>query len=161
MSALSEHNFVFATEPSGRLYRSLLDCGLRFCAKAILVIQPDLGLDSEAKQLLSDLCKLGCEVIERGVWSGTVLFNETARVYEIPYGAAAANLLADAVDGVFDWLQPRRPEDLCLLREDGSAWLTSIVHERDAFLTLRDEEVAVVERECSELHVALLLEHPG
>src|SRR5215472_3137179 len=89
---------MFAAEPSGRLYRSLLDCALQFCAKAILVVQADLGLDSEAEQLISDLCKLDCEVIERSEWPGTVLFNETARVYEIQYGAQAANRLAFAVD---------------------------------------------------------------
>ena len=155
---MPERNFVFAVEPSGHLYRSLLDCGLGFCAKAILVVRPNLGLTREAEQLLSDLCKQDCEVRDGREWPGTILFDEAARVYEMGYGVDLSDILAAAVDGVFDWQQPYRPEDLCLLRADGSPWLTSIVHERDAFLTLRDEEVAAVERQCPELHAALLPE---
>ncbi len=149
---------MFAVEPSGHLYYSLLECGLAFCAKAILVVRADLGLTQAAAQLLTDLCKQNCEVTERREWPGTVLLDKTARVYEMRYGVDVSNILAAAVGGVFDWQQPCRPEDLCLLRADGSSWLTSIAHERDAFLTLRAEEVAVVERECPELHAALLPE---
>lgn len=155
---MSERNFVFAVEPSGRLYRSLLDCGLRFCAKVSLVVRADLGLTPEAERLLSELCKQDCHVRQGREWPGTILFDETAQVYEIRYGVDVANLLAVAADGIFDWQQPSRPEDLCLLRADGSAWLTSIVHEHDAFLTLRDEEVTVVKQKDPELHAALLLE---
>lgn len=155
---MPERNFVFAVEPSGRLYRSLLDCGLGFCAKALLVVRADLGLSPGADQLLSNLCKQDCEVREDSKWPGTVLFDETALVYEMPYGVDVANVLAMAVDAIFEWQQPKRPEDLCLLRADGSAWLTSIAHERDAFLTLRDEEVPLVKRDCPQLHEALLLE---
>jgi hypothetical protein len=41
---------------------------------------------------------------------------------------------------LFGWRQPELPEDLALLREDGTAVLASICHEHDAYLQLTDEE---------------------
>jgi hypothetical protein len=53
---------------------------------------------------------------------------------------ASVPLLADAADGLFDWVQPALPEDLCLLRLDGTPWLVNIAHEEEAWLMLPDEE---------------------
>jgi hypothetical protein len=41
---------------------------------------------------------------------------------------------------LFKWLHPSFPEDLCLFRNDGTPWLVSIAHERDAFVNLSEEE---------------------
>ena len=38
------------------------------------------------------------------------------------------------------WRQPDLPEDLCLLRADGSPWLATIAHEADGFLLLSEAE---------------------
>jgi hypothetical protein len=59
--------------------------------------------------------------------------------------------LALAADGLFDWVEPRLPEDPCLLREDGTAWLTTIAHERDAYFTLTPEERDQLLREVPDL----------
>lgn len=46
-----------------------------------------------------------------------------------------------SVPGLYSWRQPERPEDLCLLRRDGSPWMGSIAHERDSFLELEEAEM--------------------
>jgi hypothetical protein len=48
------------------------------------------------------------------------------------YAPEVARVLAESVDGLYDWVAPL-PEDLCLL-SDGQPWLTSIAHERDGFV---------------------------
>jgi hypothetical protein len=42
--------------------------------------------------------------------------------------------------GLFDWENPDLPDDPHFLRADGSVWLGSIIHERDAWLELTGEE---------------------
>ena len=51
-----------------------------------------------------------------------------------------AKILGEAVEGLFDWIEPELPEDLCILRPDGSPWLVTISHEQDAYFQLSDKE---------------------
>jgi hypothetical protein len=62
-------------------------------------------------------------------------------------------MLVDTVPGLFGWTTPSRPEDLCLLRPDNVAWLTTIAHERDAYLSLMEGEDLIVRREVPGLHM--------
>jgi hypothetical protein len=73
-------------------------------------------------------------------WPGTELIGHTAVVYRYRLNADMVEQLALAADGLFDWVEPRLPEDPSLLREDGTAWLTTTAHERDAYFTLTAEE---------------------
>ncbi|MCL6592265.1 MAG: hypothetical protein K6U80_20260 [Firmicutes bacterium] len=41
---------------------------------------------------------------------------------------------------ISDWKQPKLPEDLCLLRDNGTPWLISIAHENDMYLEISIEE---------------------
>ena len=59
---------------------------------------------------------------------------------EYDFVDGSADILVKAADGLFDWLEPRLPEDLCLLRSDGSPWLVTITHERDAYFVMSREE---------------------
>jgi hypothetical protein len=45
------------------------------------------------------------------------------------------------VEGLYEWQQPERPEDLALLRRDGTPLLGSSAHERDGFLVLDEDEL--------------------
>jgi hypothetical protein len=44
------------------------------------------------------------------------------------------------VQGLWGWQYPSRPEDLCLLREDGVPVLTTIAHEKDAYFEMNESE---------------------
>jgi hypothetical protein len=84
-------------------------------------------------------------------WPGTKLLSGTARVYSFDFDNDVAGLLRRAASGLFDWQQPLLPEDLALLRDDGSPWLTTIAHEHDAFLSLSEDEIGKLAVECGEL----------
>lgn len=71
-------------------------------------------------------------------------------------------MLGKVAKGLYDWTAPELPDDLALLRSDGSAWLASIGHERDAWLELTQTEWKELQQ--SEPSVAALLrphEAPG
>jgi hypothetical protein len=53
---------------------------------------------------------------------------------------ASLAVLLDAGNSLFDWVQLALPEDLSLFRGDGTAWLTTIAHEHEAYFTLTSPE---------------------
>ena len=151
--------YTFTSEPRGDVYRALVEVAAGFCSSALLVVRDGLGLSEAASQILE---KLGPHLESKGresAWPGTELLGHEATVYRFKLAPEARWGLATAAAGLFDWRQPDRPEDLCLLRSDGSAWLGSIAHERDAFLSLSAEEVRRLEAEAPAIW-ALLARDP-
>ena len=77
----------------------------------------------------------------RTSWPGTWLGGgAVAGVREYKVAPGVAEVLESAVGGLYDWCHSKAPEDIALLRSDGSAILTVTAHEEDAFLTLSREE---------------------
>lgn len=75
-------------------------------------------------------------------WPGAILYGEKATVRRYRYELGSAAIFKRLGEGLYDWEQPKLPEDLCLLREDEVPWLISIAHEKDSYLYLSDEERA-------------------
>lgn len=50
-------------------------------------------------------------------------------------------ILIDASSSLLGWLHPQLPEDLWIVRLDGSVILGTIAHEEDAWLDIGDDEV--------------------
>jgi hypothetical protein len=90
-------------------------------------------------------------------WPGTTLYEgETALVDEYSLTWDSAEVLADAADRLYAWVQPTLPEDLSILRSDGEAWLVSIGHEKEAFLCLTAEEYNLLREQSSILDPMLV-----
>jgi hypothetical protein len=69
-----------------------------------------------------------------------------AQLYKYHLNAESASILKECVSGMWDWIEPRHPEDLSFIREDGTPWFVSISHEHDAFFTATQQEVCEIER---------------
>jgi hypothetical protein len=76
--------------------------------------------------------------------AGHAPIGHTASVSSYRLDPGLVEALAGAVAGLYQWRQPELPEDLCLLRPDGSPWLVTIAHERDGYFTLDDAERAAL-----------------
>jgi hypothetical protein len=87
-------------------------------------------------------------------WPGTRLFDETASVSKFLLRAETVKVLGMVAEGLFEWVQPNLPEDLCILRDDDSQWLVTIAHERDAYLELCDNERGMLLGEVPTLPLA-------
>ncbi len=131
----------FVREPRGRLYRGLLNFALEVCETALLVVGKRMPLGSKGQVVLSQLEPfLRCKA-ESSEWPGTqLLFGGTAWVFQYDFTPECAEILKRAASGL--GLQPKLPEDLCLLRADGQPWLVSMAHERDGYLDLTPDEKA-------------------
>jgi hypothetical protein len=132
--------YTFREEPRDRLYRQLISVAGESCSRALLVIRDSVGLSTTGKHTIELLAPYLSQTNRRSSWPGTQLLAGEATVYEFALSADASALIERTVSRLFEWQQPDQPEDLCLLRQDGSAWLASIAHEHDAFMVLSPDE---------------------
>jgi hypothetical protein len=128
---------TITTEPRDEVYRQLIDYASRICTHFLLVTRDGVGLSQQAVDTLSSMEQ---SLIERSItseWPGTVLFGHTACVFKFAINPSTSDNLKTSVNGLFEWLQPDMPEDLCLIRGN-VPWLTTISHERDAYISISD-----------------------
>jgi hypothetical protein len=125
--------------PCDETYRGFLRFSLEICDRALLVMRDPDGIGSEAKEVLGALNPFLLRASDEGQWPGTSLSTATARVFRYALNGESVKILESSVHGLFDWRLPTRPEDLSLLRGD-TPWLTSVSHERIAFLDLVADE---------------------
>jgi len=144
-------------EPTGDVFRRLLEYGAKCCSHILLVSRPTLSFGANAHQTLTALEPHLEWMKELSSWPGTVLFGQTASVRCYRLNPDVVRTVGGAAIGLYDWRQPNLPEDLSLVRADGRPWLVSIAHERDAYLDISPDELTSV---MSEVH-GLRLGRPG
>ncbi len=130
-------------EPQGDLYLKLIEYATTQCDVALLVVRHSVllaPLDPEGERVLEQLEPFLKRKAELSEWPGTELLGHTALVHYYNLEPQCVQILKQATDALYSWVQPRLPEDLCFLRSDGEPWLVSIAHERDAYLYLSEEE---------------------
>lgn len=148
--------FDILAEPRGAAYRALI----RWCASrsstALLVVRDGDALRATAANMLNRLAPALRNAETTQEWPGTVLLspNDFAAVYRYNLNPPMLDVLTSAVDGLYEWTEPRQPEDLCFLREDGTAILTTIAHERDAYLSLTPDEARALRQAVPELKLS-------
>ena len=91
---------------------------------------------------------------ETSEWPGTKLFGHTATVYAFRLAAPVFELLTSYASGLYEWLQPKLPEDLSFLCFDQRPWLTTISHERDSYLTMSEMELKSILDAVPQLEVS-------
>lgn len=122
-------------------HRTLMLVGAAWGRYALLVSRDASAMRHSVKHFLRRLEPFDLSSALTTTWPGTTLCaGDTATVFRFDLTPESATLLGEHVSSIFDWLEPEHLEDLCFLRADGSAWFTSITHERDAFLTLTSSE---------------------
>jgi hypothetical protein len=143
--------FDFLDEPSGDVLRRLLRAAASFATSAMLVLRDDLGLSDAGQALLDRLQPHHVETRRGSVWPGTVLLGSEATLLRFALTEPVLEQLLGAAEGLYGWQQPALPEDLALVRADGTVCLASVSHEQDAFLELTDEEYSSLAKSVPEL----------
>ena len=147
--------YGIAREPAGDRYRQLIDVGLRHGDKLLLVLRNELRLGDRGAEVLAKLKRHLIEITHESEWPGTELVGHTAVVHRFRFDFTSAEVLKESANRLYEWVQPERPEDLCILRSDGSPWLVSITHERWAHLMLTEDEAEEFKREAPLLAKSL------
>lgn len=131
------------------LYHQVLEFASRVpCKYGSLVVPEDQNHDEYLVEFLEELTPFVTEIEENQLhWPGNPDRGNTplpgqirATVFYFTINSDSLVLLNGHVHRLYDWIGPSYPEDFCLLREDRSAWLESVSHERMAFLNLTQAE---------------------
>lgn len=131
--------YTFLAEPCGDIYRDLIDALAHYCRAATLVVRGHARLNAKGRAVLDALAPYLLEVRQAHSWPGTVLFDETADVYRYQINRSSVSILKHSAPRLFAWLQPDRPEDLCMYQPTGEAILVTIAHERDGYIQCTDD----------------------
>ena len=107
-------------EPIAEDYWGLIDGSLSQCDTGILVVKED-ALSEQGRAVVDDLRRFATAEIPGGVL-GIVLR------FELNIQSAA--IVKSVAPGLYSWVNPDLPEDLCLFRRDGTPWLVTVSRER-------------------------------
>jgi hypothetical protein len=131
--------FTVTAELRGSLYIAVLREALHHCSRFSLV---ERTMPVPGKSVAATSAQLSAYLLqERSVseWPGTRLLRGSAILREYALSEASVEQLG-AVEGIYDWRHPDRPEDLILWRNAAEPWLVTIAHERDAYFKLTPGE---------------------
>ena len=74
-------------------------------------------------------------------WPGThPLSGKTVELVEFRLAPESLEYLSRIARGLYSWKFSALPEDLHFIRHDGTPWLVSIAHERDAYFVIDETE---------------------
>lgn len=133
------------SEPCGASYASLLEAALAHCSSFYLMTLDDQPYDESAQRIRLALRPFLQSSSRVKAWPGTQLLGTTGAILEsYRLDAESAEVLRGAADCLYDWRSPGLPEDLGFRRADGSLWLASVAHERDAWWELRADELSTM-----------------
>jgi hypothetical protein len=141
--------FRFVKEPRGNSYKRLLEFAIGRADNGTLVIRHEMTLSDSGHAFLREIGPHTIQTRLAREWPGTAT-RSAHRLVEFRYDAETAEILSRAVEGLYGWRQPDRPEDLVLRRED-EPWLVTISHESEGWLICSEEEGAQI----GELGIAL------
>lgn len=140
-------------EPQGDLYRTLLDYCNAHAQIVLLVLREADWIEHSARAFLEQFRSILISQEQSTDWPGTRLTSGTATIFRYHITPDLIDHLKAKVEGLYEWQQPERLEDLCFLREDGTALLATIAHENDAYLELTSEEHKDLLRLLPALHI--------
>ncbi len=140
---MNRQEFGFREEPNGDAYATLL----RFLSARWpffqLVVQPDLPLSPQGASMLRDLAEHVASGPTRvSCWPGTQLCGREAELWKFISHPDAVEVLINNSNGLFEWTQPKLPEDLSFVGSDESVGLLVVAHECDAGVWLDEVERA-------------------
>jgi hypothetical protein len=135
-------------EPTGDDYRALLACARAQCDTAVLSLDTNRDLDPAGQDIVD---RLSSQLRSESR-------NGHVRLLRYQFSQACIDVLGEA-SGLFAWRQPELPENLCLLRMDGSPWIVSIAADRIGYVEFTPFEKLLLGRAAPGL--AAVLAHQG
>ena len=142
-------------EPRGDVYRGLLKATSQGASRFLFVLRSGEALGETVAALLSTLEPHLVSRENVREWPGTRLLDETAEACAYHVNAVTLATIENAAPALYHWLHPDLPEDLCVIRPDGSPLLISISHEHDAYLNITERELDEIQRVVPGLVLAL------
>ena len=124
---------IITKNPSGKIYKKLLDFAFEYCDEFQLVVRKRMGSLKKVEPVLESLENSLLSMKEQSSWAGTWLGSgQKAKVYKYRTDTHAKKILTAAADSFYDWQQPNLPEDLSFLKK-GKPFLVCTAHENEGY----------------------------
>ncbi|MEV6269044.1 hypothetical protein AB0L64_17865 [Kribbella sp. NPDC051936] len=140
------HTYNLVGPAVGEDYRALLRAVAPLAEVfGVLDKGPRTRMDESGNEVLRRLGEhlLGADEVQ--AWPGSVIVGRSTQDrYLFRLDDESLEVLTTAASSLFDWVWPRLPEDLHLLRADGSTVLGTVAQEDDAWLELTAAEYDAV-----------------
>jgi len=145
--------FDVMKEPVGKTYRMLLLLASEMCSSLSLVWRDQMVFEPTAEEVGEALKPVLIREDRTDKWPGTTLLGHMATVRHYRMTDKALGILERA-PGLYAWQAPALPEDLIFYAKNGSVWLGSIAHERDAWFECGSEIETILHARVPELVLA-------
>lgn len=132
--------FDFIEEPSGATLRRLIQNLRRYSSTGMLVLRDDLELSESGRAMVARLEPRLLARKRSAPWPWTELLDPYATLLHFKLDDVIVEEVLRASDGLYGWQQPSLPENLALLRDDGTTILGSITHDHDSWLEVAYHE---------------------
>ena len=105
-------------------------------------------MDEGVRKFRKQLLRFIVDETVVSAWPGTMLYNASAVLGRYCLERGSVEILKQVADGLYDWGrfgsgmadEVRLPEDLCLMRPDGTPWLVTIGHEEAGYFRVTEQE---------------------
>jgi len=135
-------SYRIAIEPVDDVYTGLLAASPKLSSAGFLAVRATIDLAKRGREILGKLRAFLIRESRDSQWPGTVLLaNQAATVFRFSICPESVEILQRSANRLYEWQQPDLPEDLGLLRADGTPWLISITHESEAYVIAADQEL--------------------
>lgn len=141
-------------EPVDDIYREIIVYAVKYCYSFLLVVRHTIPQNDSVKEAIEKFRPYLLNKGEKLEWPGTKLIKGRATVYQFQFNQDTASLLGKTTKSLYSWLQPNLPEDLSLIRSDGTPWLVTIAHEKDAYMELTNTEKNTIVKVIPDLVLA-------
>lgn len=122
------------TEPRDETYKALLSFAVSRCESFSLIWRYRLSSKNVTDNILNSLGPFLVTEEETREWPGTQLLKAKATIRHYQCTPEVLPILY-SINGLYQWLHPKYPEDLVFYLKNGESWLTSISHERESWIS--------------------------
>lgn len=138
-------------EPFGEEYKELLKFLMRLSNSFYVIIRDDDTRDKTLEDCLDDLRPYLISGKKTDRWASTQLQEKNAALFLYRFNERTLDLLTKWSPGLYGWVQPWLPEDITLLRIDGSVLLGNLAHHKESWLQITETEKKELDKEFPDL----------
>lgn len=137
--------FDIVREPRGDVLNKLIDVALEACDR-FTIERSEMVMSQRGAEVFRRLQPFLLSRAEVSETPGSIYVPpDTITLCTYSLDEEAAEVIRDATDALYGWVEPDLPQDLCFLR--GSApWLINNAPDRAACLVVSDEEAEAIRR---------------
>ena len=144
--------YEIINEPRNNIYSKLVDFLIKNCNAFILVKKDQLKFNENCEKIINSLKPYLINEYKSDEWPGTKLLGNYANIYNFECNLNTSEILKNACVGLYSWLSPNFPEDICFYVSN-DPFLVTISHEKTGLLNNIENKIVLFKNELPEIRL--------